>query len=115
MTDQHDEPPIAQPVLMDYASPPRSLPKGMAVAAMVLGIIGLLSPFGLIFIGLAFGALFISLPCSILAIIFGEIANRNAKAGRANGRGMAVAGMITGFVGLFLSVGVCAVCLASVT
>lgn len=105
MTDRHDEPPIAQPVPMDYASPPRSLPKGMAVAAMVLGIIGLVSFFLVI----------ISLPCSILGVVFGEVALRRVSAGCAAGKGMAVAGMVTGFVGLFLSLGVFAVYLASIT
>lgn len=103
MTDRHDEPPTAELAPMDYASLPRPLPQGMAVAVMVLGIIGMVSSV----------LVFISLPCSILGAVFGEIANRRSDAGRAGGKGMAVAGMITGFVGIFISAGICAIYLAN--
>ncbi len=65
---------------------------GMAVAALVLGIIG--SVFALIpVLGL------IALPLGIMAIVFGFVGRR-----RPGGRGMALAGILTGVLALLLSV-----------
>lgn len=65
---------------------------GMAVAALVLGIVG--SVFGLIpILGL------IALPLGILAIIFGFVGRK-----RSIGRGMALAGILTGALALLLAV-----------
>ena len=63
---------------------------GMAVAAMVLGIIG----------AVTFG--FFLIP-SVLAVIFGHIAlsNISKSDGRLGGRGMAIAGLVLGY--LFLA------------
>lgn len=62
--------------------------KGLAIAAMVLGIVSLV----------LFCIWYISLPCAILAIIFGIIAIKSSK------RGMAIAGISTGAVGAILMI-----------
>ncbi len=59
---------------------------GMAVASMVLAILGLLSSC------CAFG-----IP-SILAVIFGHVALAETRHGRKQGRGMAVAGLVIGYL-----------------
>jgi hypothetical protein len=62
----------------------------MAVAALVLGLVGWL------FCGLG----------SVLAIIFGFVSQSQIKAaqGRQSGAGMAKAGIILGFVGIALTI-----------
>jgi len=64
---------------------------GKAVAAMVLGICGLV-----------LGWLFLPLICCVLAIVFGSIALQDigAQGGRLGGRGQAVAGLVLGIIGL---------------
>jgi hypothetical protein len=64
----------------------------MAIASMVLGIISLPLMFGY-----CMGA-----PCAILAIIFGHTARARARRGLGGGEGMALAGLICGYVGLLL-------------
>jgi hypothetical protein len=64
------------------ASPPTSGTNGMAIASMVLGILWLY------WIG------------SILALIFGYIALNQIKVRRENGRGMAIAGVVLGWIGV---------------
>jgi hypothetical protein len=59
---------------------------GMAVASMVLGIIGLLA-------GCCTFGIF-----SILAVIFGHVAMGETKRGENSGHGMAVAGLVMGYV-----------------
>lgn len=63
---------------------------GMAIASLVLGIVGILSCGCLIF--------------SILAIVFGRIANRDISAGTKSGAGLAKTGFILGVVGVVLGV-----------
>jgi hypothetical protein len=59
---------------------------GLAVASLVLGIVGiLLELFGVI---------------PILAITFGVVARRQIAQGRGTGRGMATAGIVLGVIGL---------------
>lgn len=62
--------------------------KGFAIAAMVLGIISI--PLFCIW--------YISIPCAILAIIFGVLAVKSSR------KGMAIAGIATGATGLVLLV-----------
>ena len=60
-------------------------PKGFAITSMVLGICSLVIPYGGIVLG-------------ILAIIFGSVSrNKNES-----GRGMAIAGLVTGIVAVAL-------------
>lgn len=60
--------------------------KGLCIAAMVLGIISLV--FWCIW--------YISIPCSILAIVFGIIGIKSI------GKGMAISGIITGSISLLI-------------
>lgn len=63
---------------------------GMGIAALILGIVGLVS------------CCFV-VP-SVLAIVFGVIGNRKAKEGSATNGGMAMAGLIMGIIGVALAV-----------
>ena len=60
--------------------------KGLSIAAMVLGIIAVI----------LFCYPFISIPCAILAIIFGVIGKKQG------GKGMGIAGLVLGIVALAL-------------
>ena len=62
----------------------------MGIAALVLGIIGVL------------GCCSFILP--VLAIIFGWLGMQRAQAGLATNKGMAMAGLILGIVGVVISV-----------
>ncbi len=94
--------PVQQPPQQpppQYAAPqpgyPVQPPKGLATAAMVLGIIGLL--FSLL------GCLwFLGTPLNILAIIFGAVASAKAKRQEAGGEGMAKAGLVCGIIGMIV-------------
>ena len=75
-------PPTPQPHQVAYQGAPRPVEtNGMAVAALVLGIVGLLLPI-----------------LSVLALIFGGIGMSKANQG-ASGKGMAVAGLVLGILG----------------
>lgn len=65
---------------------PKKDRKGYAITSMVLGIISLV----------LFFFFQISIPCAILAIIFGAMSVKSTK------KGMAIAGLITGIIGLIL-------------
>lgn len=67
---------------------------GMATAALVLGILAIVTSFTVI------GGVLLG----VLAIIFGIIAARRARQGLALGRGRAIAGVITGVIGVLLAV-----------
>ena len=69
------------------------LPQGMAVGAMVCGITGVV-------LSLCGGW---SIPLSIVGIVLGAIGVQKAGRGTAGGRGMAITGIITGAVGLAVS------------
>ena len=71
--------------------------KGLAIAAMVLGIVAIV--LCLIW--------YISIPCGILAIIFGAISLKSTN------KGMALSGVITGIVGIILSIVIIAIILIS--
>ncbi len=72
--------------------------KGMAIAAMILGIVAIV--LCLIW--------YISIPCGILAIIFGAMALKSTN------RGMALSGVITGGIGILLTIIIIAVLVMSV-
>jgi hypothetical protein len=69
-----------------YSQPaPADGPKGFAITSMVLGICSLVIPYAGIILG-------------ILAVVFGAVSrNKNES-----GRGMAIAGLVTGIVALAL-------------
>jgi len=85
--------PIAPLAYESPYSPQMQTASGMAVASLVLGIIGMLS-----FCGFSLAVL--GVPCSILAIIFGFLGRGKALRGEAGGRGMATAGIILGCIHL---------------
>ena len=62
--------------------------KGFSIAALVLGIISIV----------LCCVWYISIPCGILAIIFGIVGIKSSK------KGMSIAGLITGAVGLVISI-----------
>lgn len=78
-----------QPPLAPYRTtavvpvPPRSLPRGPAIAGLVLGILGMLTSF--------FG--FLGFPLQVTGIVFSGIALSNSRKGIGGGRGMAIAGL----------------------
>ncbi|WP_016908397.1 DUF4190 domain-containing protein [Streptomyces xiaopingdaonensis] len=73
------------PYAPGYGWGPPPLPNGQAVAAMVLGILGLFT---------------VPLVLSVIAICLGAVARTKADRGVAGGRSMAVAGLVTGWAGL---------------
>ena len=66
---------------------PKKDKKGFAIASMVLGIVALV----------LFCVWYLSIPCGILAIIFGILSLKST------GKGMAIAGLITGGIGLAIA------------
>lgn len=66
---------------------PKKEKKGFCIASMVLGIVALVF----------FCIWYISIPCGILAIIFGILGIKTIN------KGMAIAGLITGSIGLVIS------------
>ena len=75
--------PYAAPPPYGYAPyvPPRPT-NGLAIAAMICGIVGVCSPIG------------------ILALIFGNIAKRQIRETGEQGDGMATAGVVLGWIGV---------------
>ncbi len=73
--------------------PVRPLPKGMAVASLVLGILGVLTAFFLL------GGLL-----GLVAVILGVVALGKIKRGQADGRGLAIGGIVTGALALLLAI-----------
>ena len=73
--------------------PSRSLPKGLAVASLVLGIVGIFTAF--ILLGGLLG---------LVAVILGFVALGKVKKVEADGKGLAIGGIVTGAVALLLTV-----------
>ena len=83
-------PPPPQPYA-GYA-PPLPAPKnGLGIAALVIAIIGLFTVFGGLFLG-------------IVAVILGFIGWGRAKRGEATNGGVAIAGVVLGFLGVIVSI-----------
>ena len=74
-------------------APARSLPTGLAVASLVLGILGLLS--SPILLGGLLG---------LVAVILGVVALGKIKRGEAGGRGLALGGIVTGVLAMLVTV-----------
>ncbi|HEX4795674.1 MAG TPA: DUF4190 domain-containing protein [Humisphaera sp.] len=87
--------PPGSPSPVNYSTPPNKPSAGLAIASMILGIVS-------IFPGCCMSSLGIMSLLGLAAIILGFIANSQASQGRASGRGMALAGIITGFVGFLI-------------
>lgn len=62
--------------------------KGLSIASMVLGIVSIIT----------YCIFFVSIPCSILAIIFAIIGKNKG------GKGMAIAGLVCGIIGLAVQI-----------
>lgn len=73
-----------------YGAPPAELPKGLAIAALIFGILAL------VLFWTAFGGIILGL----VAIILGIVGMRKAKKGTGGGRGMAVTGLVLGILSL---------------
>lgn len=89
MTDYAAQPEQPQP-------PARRPGAGMAITALVLGILALLL-FWTVVLGVVLG---------LVALILGPIASGRAKRGISSGRGMAITGAILGLLGLLGAVAV---------
>ena len=79
---QQYSPPQQQPYPYPYPYPPARTTNGMAVASMVLGIVWVY------WIG------------SILALIFGYVALNEIRRSKQAGEGMAIAGIVLGWIGV---------------
>jgi len=82
--------PIPQQPVYVPAAPQQ--PKGFAVTSLCTGIVGLALAW-VPFVGIILG---------IIATVFGGIAIRNANAGKTGGKGMAIAGLVTGVLAVAL-------------
>jgi site-specific recombinase len=82
-----------QPMQPQYPPPQAGPPKGLATAAMVLGIVGLV-------FSIAGCTWFLGIPLDILGIVFGAVALAKVKSGQATGESMAKAGLICGIIGI---------------
>ena len=85
-------PPMGTPPA-GYSSPGASKPQGLAIGALVCGILSL--------VFFCFNIL--SIPLGIVAIILGVVAGGKARRGEAGGEGLAKTGMILGIAGIALS------------
>lgn len=83
------------PPMASYSGPPPAQARnGLGTAALVLGILSLPAILTIV-LGILFG---------LLAVIFGIIGQRRARRGEATNAGVAVAGLVTGAIGLVVSV-----------
>ena len=74
-----------------YYSPPPQSTNGLAIASLVLGIVGFLVYFG-------FGV------TPILALVFGYVGRKQIRQRGQNGSGLAIAGIVLGWIGITLIV-----------
>jgi|SRR4051794_27761338 hypothetical protein len=81
----HAYPPAAHPS-HPYAPPPVPPASGKATASMILGILGA-----------TVGWCALGIP-SILAVVLGHVAMSETRQGVKSGRGMAIAGLVLGYV-----------------
>jgi hypothetical protein len=61
--------------------------------------------FGILSLPLAFCCSFLGVPLGVAAVVLGVLGIRKAAAGLATNRGMALAGLIWGGIGVFGSIG----------
>jgi hypothetical protein len=74
---------------------PRTNRNGMAIAAMVLGIIGIVFAFIITYVGIILG---------VIAIVLAIVARRRGEAVAGHGRGQILAGLILGIIAVVVSV-----------
>jgi hypothetical protein len=87
--------PPGTPPQVNYSTPPQRPSSGLAVAAMIVGIVS-------IFPGCCLARFGGMLVLGLVAVILGIMARNAAAAGRGGGGGMALTGIITGAIGLAL-------------
>lgn len=75
----------------------RPLRNGFGIAALVLGIVSI--PAGFVVVGIVLG---------IAAVVFGFLGRGRVKRGEANNGGLAIAGIVTGIIGILICAGVIA-------
>ncbi|ULE32628.1 DUF4190 domain-containing protein [Mycobacterium sp. IDR2000157661] len=80
-------PPPQQQPYAGYPPPPRGPQNGLGIASLVVAIIALLSVFGGVVLG-------------VVAVILGFLGWNRAKRGEATNGGMAVAGIVLGFLSI---------------
>lgn len=80
-----------------YGEPPKS--NGLGIAALVVGILSIPAAFLAGVPGIVLG---------LIAIVLGIVGLRRVKARRADNRGMAITGVVTGVLGLLLGIAVLA-------
>lgn len=85
-----------QPGYADYP-PPRRPSSGLAITALVLGVLGLLGSWFVLGAGLG-----------IIAIIIGAVALARINRGTASGRGMAITGIVLGVISILVAAAVIA-------
>lgn len=79
-----------------YGAPPAQPRNGFGVAALVLGIVAIVL-FWIPFVDI------LGIILGILAIVFGVVGIARVRTGQATNRGMAIAGIVTGAIGVVLS------------
>ena len=89
-------PPSPPPPMSGYAPQVPRGTSGMAIASLVCGIVSLL----------LFCFWPLSVPLGIVALILGLIARSKIKRGEATGGGLALTGIVTGAIGMLISIGV---------
>lgn len=77
-----------------YGMPQPDLPKGKAIASMVLGIIGV----AFLCVPIPYLGGLISLVCGITALILGASGMKGANNGTDGGKGMAITGLVLGCI-----------------
>jgi hypothetical protein len=76
---------------------PAKAGNGLAVTAMVLGIVGTV-------LGLVFSLFFLAIPFGVLAVIFGVVGRNAAPKRGGAGKGQAIAGLVLGGVAILLGI-----------
>jgi Na+-transporting methylmalonyl-CoA/oxaloacetate decarboxylase gamma subunit len=79
---------------MNYSTPGAGKPQGLAIGALICGILSLV----------LFCFNIVAIPLGIVAIILGVVARGKAQRGEAGGEGLAKTGMILGIAGVALSI-----------
>lgn len=87
-------PPPPPPPYPGYAPPPTGAKNGMGIAALVIAIIGLVTSASVV-LGIVLG---------LVAVILGFIARGRVKSGEANNGGIALTGIVLGFLSIVAGV-----------
>ena len=82
-----------------YGPGPQAPKNGLGIAALVLGILAILATITVI-------GVILGIPLGLLAVILGIVGLRRVGKGLATNKGVAIAGIVTGALGLVVSVAV---------